>query len=132
VIIDLFALVNSYKSPGVVTKLAEVLSYPNILYYSNTIACLYYGYIHVSDYMQHDYLVVHAMLQDVLSKLKQTTYLLHLAWLVISLMAFWASTNHTSIFCDFMHHPIDFGMPAKWNYFATSHRNSTCNGVGAI
>jgi len=37
--------------------------------------------------------------------------------------------NHKN-FINLCHHAQDFGIPAEWHFFATSHGKGACNGVG--
>ena len=33
-------------------------------------------------------------------------------------------------FITLCHHVVDFGIPAEWHFFTTSHGKSACDGVG--
>ena len=41
-----------------------------------------------------------------------------------------AQYKNRKIFINLCHHEEDFGMPAEWHFFATSHGKGPCDGVG--
>lgn len=112
--------------------------HPIVIYYmsnkqqqpqNNTLAHI--SYVFISDYMAHSHLAVYTMLRDLIPRLLR---ILPRPVTMIHYFTDGCAGQYKSFkaFANLMCHQEDFGMPAKWHYFATSHGKSACDGVGAV
>ena len=78
--------------------------------------------------MKHDSNTVHTFLEKVLNVLK-IKYPMLQKCVYFSGGAGFQYKNYKR-FSNLCHHESDFGVNAEWNIFATSHRESSCDGIG--
>lgn len=82
----------------------------------------------VSDEREHNAIAVHKFIQVVVNSLKLLLpNLKHLHY--FSDGAASQYKNHKN-FTNLAHHSTDFAITAEWNFFATSHGKSPCDGIG--
>ena len=111
---------------------SQVTLHPVVVYYRYSVAsgesmCCK-SYCIVSDDREHNAIAVHKFIQVVISHLKcLLPDLKHIHY--FSDGAASQYKNHKK-FTNLSHHNVDYAITAEWNFFATSHSKSPCDGIG--
>lgn len=84
----------------------------------------------ISDCLRHDTVVVHISLVYVIEYLKKLVG--EIKYIYYFSDGSVAQYKNYKNFINLCHHEKDFGMPAEWNFFATSHGKSPCDGIGGV
>ena len=108
---------------------AQATVHPFVVYYTNSDKLCHLSYVVISDCMHHDTVAFHLFQKSFItflmaklpSSLKKVTYFSDGAA---------AQYKNRKNFINLCHHEIDFGIPAEWHFFATSHGKGACDGVG--
>ena len=83
----------------------------------------------LSDDLEHDVVLVHKVLSDTVSYIKENVNknvkLIH--YFSDGCAGQYKNCKH---FLNLCHHVSDFGISCEWNFFATSHGKSPCDGIG--
>lgn len=82
----------------------------------------------ISDSMKHETATVYAFQWPILQHLKcMCPYVTKIIYFSDGAAS---QYKNKSNFSNLRHHKEDFGLEAEWNFFATSHGKSTCDGIG--
>ena len=108
---------------------AQSTFHPFVVYYTNSDKLCHLSYVIISDCMHHDTVAFHLfqkrfitfLMAKLPSSVKKVYYFSDGAA---------AQYKNRKNFINLCHHVVDFGIPAEWHYFATSHGKSACDGVG--
>jgi len=86
------------------------------------------SFVVVSESNTHDTIAVHlfqkVLIDFITKKIKKPNRIIYFS------DGCAAQYKNRKIFINFCHHEADFGMPAEWHFFATSHGKGPCDGVG--
>jgi len=102
--------------------------HPFAVYHQTGSSCECQSYCVVSDSLQHNATAVHAFMTVLVQNLKQQLPKLTL----IKYYSDGAASQYKNFknLINLYHHLQDFGIPAEWHFFATSHGKSPCDGIG--
>ena len=108
---------------------AQSTIHPFVVYHTNSEKLNHLSYVILFDCIHHDTVAFHLfqkcfitfLMAKLPSSVKKVYY--------FSDGAAAQYKNHKN-FINLCHHVVDFGIPAEWHFFATSHGKSACDGVG--
>ena len=85
------------------------------------------SFVIISDCLTHDTIAVHRFQRKLIAHLKD-----HLPFEKVIYFSDGAASQYKNKknFINLVYHEEDFGMPAEWHFFATSHGKGPCDGVG--
>jgi len=106
---------------------SQATLHPFVSYYQTGDELKCVNYCIVSDCLQHNATAVHAFISAMIDKLKIVLNALD-KLIYFSDVAASQYKNHKN-FINLCYHEKDFGVPAEWNFFATSHGKSPCDGI---
>lgn len=108
---------------------SQATMHPFVVYYTDSdqqIANL--SFCIVSDSLKHDTIAVHVFLTRLLWHLQQKfPEVKHIQYFSDGSAAQYKNFKN---FINLCYHEQDFGLSAEWNFFATSHGKSPCDGIG--
>ena len=82
----------------------------------------------ISDSLKHDTVAVHAFITTLLKHIKETKpQTRKIFYFSDGAASQYKNYKNLSNLC---HHEQDYGLPAEWHFFATSHGKSPCDGIG--
>ena len=87
-----------------------------------------YSFKCLSDHTKHDLNAVHTSLEKVSDVLKVKYATLQKCFYFIDGTG--SQYKNYIVFSNYCHHESDSGLSAEWNFFATSHGKSPCDGIG--
>lgn len=104
--------------------------HPFVVYFRNCQNQLeHINFVLVSDILEHNTIAVHLFQKKLMNFLNKKLFLK-----VKKLFYFSdgsaAQYKNRKNFANILHHEEDFGCPAEWHFFATSHGKGPCDGVG--
>ena len=108
---------------------SQVTLHPVVVYYKDnceSLSCK--SFCMVSDEREHNAIVVHKFIHVVVDSLKDVLPSLN----HIHYFSDGAASQYKNYknFTNLLHHYTDFSVTADWNFFATSHGKSPCDGIG--
>ena len=114
---------------GIIRTIAKQLCTPLLLiYYLNVNTLVLLIFCIISDKMKHDTSAVRKFMSVILPQIKQ---------ILLNLIKCYDFSDGTGSqyksykkFANLCYHKADFGVDAGWNFFATSHGKSPCDGIG--
>lgn len=109
---------------------SQATIHPFVVYYRNTDQgdLEHISFCIISEYLVHDTASVHLFQKHLISYLKEK----HSGMRKIYYFSDGAAGQYKNRknFANLVHHDHDFQVSAEWNFFATSHGKSSCDGVG--
>ena len=108
---------------------AQATIHSFIAYYTNSEKLCHLSYVIISDCMQHDTVAFH-LFQKCFIKLLTEKLPFSLKKVCYFSDGASAQYKNRKNFINLCHHVKDFGIPAEWHFFATSHGKGPCDGVG--
>jgi hypothetical protein len=110
---------------------AQATIHPFVIYFkkSDALNTEHENIVMISDCLKHDSILVHTFQQH-LMKFIQNTFESPLKKMVYFSGGPAAQYKNRKNLLNITCHNEDFGVPAKWHFFATSHGKSACDGVG--
>jgi hypothetical protein len=106
---------------------SQATSHPFVSCYQTGDELKCVNYCVVSDCLQHSTTAVHAFISAMIDKLK--IVLNALGKLIYFSDGAASQYKNYKNFINLCYHENDFGVPAEWNFFATSHGKSPCDGI---
>jgi hypothetical protein len=107
---------------------SQATLHPFVIYYisEDQLKCL--NVCIISDCLKHDTITVHAFISAMVSHLKATLPSMN----KIIYFSDGAASQYKNYknFSNLCYHKSDHGLDAEWNFFATSHGKSPCDGIG--
>ena len=107
---------------------SQVKLHPIVVYYKKSGILCSKSYCLISDCLNHDTNVVHkfmsVVLNDIRAKRPNATKCIYFSDGAFS------QYKNCKNFINLRHHNSDHGLEAEWNFFATSHGKSQCDGIG--
>lgn len=102
--------------------------HPMVYYYKNCEGELESGnFVPISECLEHDTTLVYLFLQIFINFLKSKLSPTKLIYFTDGCAAQYKNRNN---FYNMTLHEHDFGIPAEWHFYATSHGKSACDGLG--
>ena len=83
----------------------------------------------ISDCLTHDTVAVHCFIKELLSYLKSNV-IDEVSKIYYFTDGCAAQYKNRKNFINLVYHEQDFGVPAEWHFFATSHGKGPCDGIG--
>ena len=84
----------------------------------------------ISDCLKHDQTAAHCFLIKFITLMKQKVKIT-LKSFIITVMVLNPNIKIIKV-VNLCHHKLDHGIDAVWNFFATSHGTSACDGIGLL
>lgn len=102
--------------------------HPIVVYHREGSNLVHNSYVVISDCLEHDTTAIHLFLAKLVEHLKNK----HSTINQIIYFSDGAGSRYKNKFnlTNVLYHEEDFGIPAEWHFFATSHGKSPCDGVG--
>ena len=85
------------------------------------------SFVVISDHLLHNTLVVHYFQSKLIKFLKEIMSFKKVIYFSDGAASHYKNRKN---FINLANHEADFGMPADWHFFATSHVKGPCDGVG--
>ena len=106
---------------------SQTTLHPFVVYYRLNNILKNKCYYVISNCMHHDTISVHVFLSELLTELKT-----FLSFELIHYFSDGSAAQYKNFknFMNLCHHYTDYGIRAEWNFFATSHGKSPCDGIG--
>lgn len=102
--------------------------HPMVFYYKNSEGALDHGnFVPLSECLHHDSTLVHVFLERFNIFLKSKLNPTKIIYFTDGCAAQYKNRNN---FYNMTLHEHDFGVPADWHFYATSHGKSACDGLG--
>lgn len=102
--------------------------HPMVFYYKNSEDKLEYGnFVPLSECLKHDTTLVHIFIGRFMNFLKLKLNPVKIIYFTDGCAAQYKNRNN---FYNMTLHEHDFGVPAEWHFYATSHGKSACDGLG--
>ena len=108
---------------------SQATIHPFVAYYMDSDELRHLSYVIISDCLHHDTVAVHLFLKSLIEYLKERFGSLPHKIFYFSDGAA-AQYKNRKNFINLCHHQADFGVPAEWHFYATSHGKGACDGVG--
>ena len=104
---------------------SQVTLHPFVYYYKNqgTNELEHGSYVIISESNIHDSVTVHLFLRQAAYQVTQVIYFSD---------GCAGQYKNFKNFINLCHHLEDFGIPAEWHFFATSHGKDPCDGLGGV
>ena len=119
------------KQPGNIGKTtrqhwesSQATLHPFVMYYKDEMVAKSISYYVISDWLRHDSIAVHVFLSNLIMDNKKMFKINHIHYISYGSAAEFKNFKN---FLDLCHYK-DFGISAEWNFFATSHGKSPCDG----
>lgn len=104
--------------------------HPFVIYYKDGRKLKHKSYCFISDYLTHNTTVVYCFQETLIKELKATMpFVKKIFYFSDGCIGQYKNRKN---FCNITYHEQDFGLKAEWNFFATSHGKSACDGIGAV
>ena len=107
---------------------SQATLHPFVIYYMQDRILKSYSLCVISDNLNHETRTVHAFQGEIIKvikeKFKEVTEILYFS------DGSSKQYKNCKIFHNLVNHEADFGIKASWNFFATSHGKSPCDGIG--
>ena len=106
---------------------SQTTLHPFVVYYKLNDILKNKCYCVICNCMHHDTISVHVFLSKLLTELKT-----FLSFELIHYFSDGSAAQYKNFknFMNLCHHYTDYGIRAEWNFFATSHGKSPCDGIG--
>ena len=102
--------------------------HPFVVYYKDNNFISNINICMISDCLKHDTIAVHVYLKKLIEYLKEI--LENITYIHYFSDGSTAQYKNYKNFINLCHHEEDFNIKAAWNFFATSHGKSPCDGIG--
>lgn len=102
--------------------------HPMVFYYRNVEGKLECdNFVPLSECLKHDTTLVHVFIEQLMNFLKTKLDPAKIIYFTDGCAAQYKNRNN---FYNMTLHEYDFGVPAEWHFYATSHGKSACDGLG--
>ena len=109
---------------------AQATIHPFVVYHkSNNGDLCHRAFACISDHITHDTVAVYVFVEKLINDYVKL-YLPQLQKIHYCSDRWCAQHKNYENFANLIFHVQDFGITAEWNFFATSHRKNSCDGVG--
>ena len=106
---------------------SQATLHPSVVYYKEDGKLKSASFVVVSDSLTHDTVAVSYFHMKVLSELKSKLHPRKVTYFSDGSSAQYKNRKN---FANLAYHEDDYGMPADWHFFATSHGKGPCDGIG--
>jgi len=103
--------------------------HPFVIYYPSANSVLHKSFVVISDHFKHDTITLHCFQKQLLKFIVESIPVAPQKIIYFSDEAA-AHYKNRKNFLNLAFHEEDFGIPAEWHFFATSHGKGPCDGVG--
>jgi hypothetical protein len=126
-----YSFVLQHEAQGFHWNNAQAIIYPFVIYFkkSDVLNTQHEDLVVISDCLKHASILVHTF-QRHLMKFIKNTFESPLKKMVYFSDGSAAQYKNRKYLQNITCHNEDFGVPAEWHFFATSHGKSACDGVG--
>ena len=107
---------------------SQATLHPLVVYFRTEEELQFLNFCIISDCLKHDTTTVHAFISKLIPELRKKLPLIK-KLIYFSDGAASQYKNYKN-FTNLCHHNHDHGLDAEWNFFATSHGKSPCDGIG--
>ena len=107
---------------------SQATLHPAVIYYKQDGIIKSYSMCVVSDNLNHETRTVHAFQKEIINVIKEKFS--DITEIIYFSDGSSKQYKNCKNFNNLVNHEIDFGIKARWHFFATSHGKSTCDGIG--